>query len=82
MQLVVLVSRPYKLEKYVVLWLLLLQGNALKFEIFLICEAVAVPGQVNIFTRQEKPKVSNRKRDCYEIMYVIVFAPTSSFKKL
>lgn len=65
-----------------VLWLLLLQGNALKFEIFLICEAVAVPGQVNIFTRQEKPKVSNRKRNCYEIMYVMSFAPASTFQKL
>ena len=75
-QLVVLVSQPYKLEKYVVLWLLLLQGNALKFEICLICEAVVVPGQTGKYFYQ------TRKANCYEIMYVMVFAPTSTSQKL
>jgi hypothetical protein len=39
---VVLVSQPYRLGKYVVLWLLLLLGSALKFKLCVISGAVAV----------------------------------------
>lgn len=69
-------SQPYRLGKYVVLWLLLLLGIALKFEICLFIGAVSVPDQTvqYYFKRQEYLKVNNRKCNCYAIIYVTVFA--------